>query len=272
MGQNHLFLNLPRRTEKPRSEGLTSLLDNGISTQVFQDVVTSFTPIIDVVKFGWCTALVTKDIERKAAILRELKLDYYLGGTLFEKALIQGKLKEFVNYSRSLKCTHIEVSNGTIDISNKEKAQYIKSLSGEFNVLSEVGYKDATKSIELSPARWIEFIREDLAAGATKVITEARESGKSGICRDNGELRFGLIAEILDSGLSPKDLIFEAPNKTLQVYFIKKVGPNVNLGNINFADPLGLETLRLGLRSDTLLHFEGKPEERPSEGTPRHLS
>ena len=129
-------------------------------------------------------------------------------------------------------------------------------MSSEFQVFSEVGFKDVDRSLQLSPRKWIEYIKQDLDAGAIKVITESRESGKSGICRADGELRFGLIKDILDSGINSEDLIFEAPNKSLQTHFIKMLGPEVNLANISLTDVVALETLRLGLRSDTLLDFE----------------
>jgi phosphosulfolactate synthase len=152
---------------------------------------------------------------------------------------------------------HVEVSNGSIALSNTEKAAFITQFASEYTVFSEVGYKDEVRSRDLPPKAWIEFIREDLRAGATKVITEARESGRSGICRANGELRYGLITEILDSGIPLDDLIFEAPNKDLQIYFIRKLGANVNFANIGVDDVINLETLRLGLRSDTLDLYEG---------------
>jgi phosphosulfolactate synthase len=155
----------------------------------------------------------------------------------------------------------VEISNGTIALSNDEKARVIADFARDFTVLSEVGYKNSEASQRLHPAKWIEFIQQDLAAGARKVITEARESGTSGICRSDGELRYGLIAEILDSGLDPNDLVFEAPNKALQAYFVTRMGPDVNLGNVAVADVVPLETLRLGLRSDTF--YAAAVEARP---------
>ncbi len=159
----------------------------------------------------------------------------------------------YYDFCRTHGCRYVELSNGTVNLSNAEKARYITEFAREFAVLSEVGYKDSEKSQNLPPARWIEYISEDLRAGARYVITEARESGTSGICRADGQVRFGLIEEILASTVDADDLIFEAPNKTLQTYFIKRVGANVNLANIALQDAIGLETLRLGLRSDTLL-------------------
>ncbi|MEZ4417400.1 MAG: phosphosulfolactate synthase [Gemmatimonadota bacterium] len=270
------FLDLPERTEKPRQKGLTVLIDNGVPGGRFHDVLESQRSLIDLVKFGWGTALVTPDLQRKLGVLKDCGVDFFFGGTLFEKALLQGRLDGLRAFMRSCGCTHIEVSNGSITLSNREKARYIREFAEEFTVLSEVGYKDVARSQELFPAQWIEYIAEDLEAGARWVITEARESGKSGICRADGELRYGLVAEILDSALPKDRLIFEAPNKELQVEFIRRIGPNANLANIALTDVIGLETLRLGLRSDTLMTFPNTPataapavEAQPSSSRPR---
>lgn len=251
------FLDLPEREQIPRDNGLNILIDNGLATQYFCDVISSHSLLIDTVKFGWGTALITKDLEKKIAHLQRNNIRYFFGGTLFEKALVQNKVDEFHQFCLDHKVNHVEISNGTISLSNKEKARYIKEFSKTFNVLSEVGSKDDIKSQQMHPQKWIEYMHEDLEAGASKVITEARESGKSGICRSNGELRYGLIEAILDSNLQLNNIIFEAPNKSLQTYFIQKIGCNVNLANLAFNDIIALETLRLGLRSDTLETFEG---------------
>ena len=252
------FLDLPMRPEKPRSVGMTYLLDSGVPTNYFIDVVESAENIVDGVKFGWGTALITKDIERKIRCLHDLNIPFYFGGTLFEKALLQNRLTEFSAFCKDSACTYVEVSNGTIDITNTEKAKYIEMLSSDFQVISEVGYKDNQRSEELFPAKWIEYIKEDFNAGSVFVITEARESGKSGICRSNGELRYGLIREIVNSDVDTDKLIFEAPNKQIQAYLLANVGPNANLSNISFGDVIGLESLRQGLRSDTLMTFENR--------------
>jgi phosphosulfolactate synthase len=150
----------------------------------------------------------------------------------------------------------VEVSNGTIPLSNSEKASYIHKLAGDFTVVSEVGFKDPDRSQLLPPSSWIEYIREDLAAGAALVTLEARESGRSGICRPDGALRFGLVEDVLSSGISQESLLFEAPSTALQAHFVTRIGPDVNLGNIPAQAVIGLETLRLGLRADTLTAFE----------------
>jgi phosphosulfolactate synthase len=250
-------LHLPERAAKPRSKGITMVVDGGLPTRHFSDIVESGSEFLDFVKFGWGTALVTKDLSEKIAVLRNAGVNFYFGGTLFEKFVLQDRLDDFRDLCQSFSCSFIEVSNGTIDLSNPEKAGYIRKLSDDFCVISEVGFKDAERSENLPPSRWIECIHEDLDAGAFLVTLEARESGKSGICRPNGELRFGLIEELLTSGLSHETLLFEAPSSTLQNYFVKRIGPDVNLGNVAASAVLGLETIRLGLRADTLLSFEG---------------
>lgn len=245
------FLDVPSRGTKPRQKGLTILLDAGIATQRFIDVVHSHHALIDFIKFGWGTALVTAELEKKIACLKPMNIGYFFGGTLFEKALHQKKLDEYYAYLKRYECKYTEISNGTIDLSNVEKCKYVAEFAREFTVFSEVGYKDSVKSENMYPAKWVECIAQDLAAGAHKVITESRESGQSGICRPNGELRYGLIEEIIDASKNLDDIVFETPTKTLQAFFIKRLGPNVNLGNIAFDDVVGLETLRLSLRADT---------------------
>jgi phosphosulfolactate synthase len=250
------ILSLPERTEKPRRTGLTIVIDRGLPTAYFQDIIRSYGHLIDFVKLGWGTALITADLQEKLRFAHSHAVPVFFGGTFFEKAFLQGELDAYMRLCRDLNMKYVEISNGSVDLSNHEKARYISHFAAEFIVLSEVGYKDQERSRELAPKSWIEFIKQDLQAGAVKVITEARESGKSGICRENGELRYGLINEILNSGISADDLIFEAPNKDLQVYFIRKLGANVNFANIAPDDVISLETLRLGLRSDTLELFE----------------
>ena len=249
-------LQLPERSEKPRSTGITMVVDGGLPTRYFQDVVESGAEFLDFVKFGWGTALVTKDLHEKIAVLQNIGVDFYLGGTLFEKFVLQNRLDDFRELCQTYSCQYVEVSNGTIDLTNPEKAGYIRKLADEFQVISEVGFKDAERSENLPPSRWIECIREDLDAGACLVTLESRESGRSGICRPNGELRFGLIEELLSSGLDHEILLFEAPSTELQCYFVKRIGSNVNLGNVAATAVLGLETIRLGLRADTLDCFE----------------
>jgi phosphosulfolactate synthase len=199
---------------------------------------------------------VTKDLRRKIDILHAHGVRFSFGGTLFEKAVVQDHFDGFLRFCRSWQCDLVEVSNGTIPLSNTAKAAYIRKVAEEFVVVSEVGFKDSQRSDELTSWQWVDCIGEDLEAGASLVVTEARESGRSGICHADGRLRRDLIDDILASGIEPDHLLFEAPTKDMQTHFVTHLGPDVNLGNIAPTDVIGLETLRLGLRADTLLHFE----------------
>jgi phosphosulfolactate synthase len=251
-------LDLPARATKPRSRGLTMMVDGGLPTRSFEDIVESGADYLDFVKFGWGTAIVTSDLRRKIEILGVAGVDYYFGGTLFEKFVLQDRFDDYRELCQSYACAYVEVSNGTIDLSAMEKVGYITKLADDFRVVSEVGFKDSERSEHFAPTRWIEDIHDDLDAGAFLVTLESRESGRSGICRPNGELRFGLIEEILASGIPAERLLFEAPSTELQCYFVRRVGTDVNLGNIPSTAVIGLETIRLGLRADTLECFEAR--------------
>lgn len=244
-------LNLPERSSKPRVHGITALIDTGVPLQFFQDTILSSGQYIDYVKFGWGTSVVTKHLEQKIACLQENGIDFFFGGTLFEKFVSQHKMSDFERYLRKYNCKYIEISNGTLDMTNKEKALFIKDFSKDYIIFSEVGAKDNSKAQQQDASEWVEWILEDLEAGSERVITEARESGTSGICLDTGEMRLEIIDNIIETGIDLQKIIFEAPSKKLQTAFIHLAGPNVNLANISFTDPIPLETLRLGLRSDT---------------------
>jgi phosphosulfolactate synthase len=219
--------------------------------------VESHADLVDVVKFGWGTALVTKDIRRKADVARAHGVDFYFGGTLFEKYLVQGRFDEWRRFVDAFGATTVEISNGTIDLSNSDKAGYVSRLAADYRVFSEVGFKDGARADLMAADEWLDDIREDLAAGAAKVITEARESGTSGLADSSGHLRDDILDRILSSDIDPAALMFEAPTKALQIHLISRVGSEVNLGNIAPVDLVPLETLRLGLRGDTLLIMEG---------------
>lgn len=246
------FLKLPARNSKPRQTGLTILIDNGYSLNYYKDVITSFADYIDYIKFGWCTAYITENLYEKIAFAKEYQIELFLGGTFFEKALQQNQLTAYINYIKKLKLTTLEISNGTINLSNKDKLNYIASLALDFQIFSEVGYKDPGRTDELSTAQWIECIQLELKHGAKKVILEARESGTAGICDANGNIKNELIHAFLNAGIDTSQLIYEAPQKQQQVFLIKELGANINLANIAFTDIVSLETLRLGLRSDTM--------------------
>jgi phosphosulfolactate synthase len=249
-------LTLPARAAKPRENGLTMVIDGGVPAGLFADQIALGAEYIDFVKFGWGTSLVTNCLREKMAVLGAHGIGYYFGGTLFEKFVLQGRFEDFRALCEEYGCHHVEVSNGTIDMSNAEKAGYIRKLAGDFEVVSEVGFKDSGRSEMQPPSEWIAAITEDLDAGAALVTLEARESGSSGICRPDGELRYGLIEDVLSAGIGVEKLLIEAPTTALQAHLITRIGPDVNLGNIPAAGVIGLETLRLGLRSDTLTAFE----------------
>ncbi|MFN2608202.1 MAG: phosphosulfolactate synthase [Acidimicrobiales bacterium] len=250
------YLSLPDRSAKPRRAGLTMVIDNGLPLSYFVDAVSSAAAHIDAVKFGWGTCLVTDTLDRKIDCLRDQGIRFWFGGTLFEKFVVQHRFESFLELCRHWRASTVEVSNGTIPLTNSAKAAYIRTCAREFDVVSEVGFKDAGRSERLSSSNWVDSIGEDLEAGSSLVIAEARENGRSGTCRPDGTLRAELLDDILDSGIDADRLLFEAPTKDLQTQFVTRLGANANLGNIAVGEVIGLETLRLGLRADTLLHFE----------------
>jgi phosphosulfolactate synthase len=253
---NRTVLTLPERPVKPRTSGLTMVIDGGIPLGQFTDLVELGAEYIDYVKFGWGTSVVTGPLREKIGVLARHGIEFYFGGTLFEKFVLQGRFDDYRRFCEEYSCQHIEVSNGTIEMPNAEKAGYIRKLAPDFTIVSEVGFKDPGRSEMLAPSEWVASIKEDLEAGASIVTLEARESGTSGIVRSNGELRYGLIEDVLHAGIGIDSLLFEAPNTSLQTHMITRIGPNVNLGNVPATGVIGLETLRLGLRSDTLSAFE----------------
>jgi phosphosulfolactate synthase len=232
----------------------TMMIDPGLPTGLFTDVISSHGQYVELVKFGWGTALVTRELDRKIAVLREACIGFYFGGTLFEWYLVQDRLDDYLALVERTGATHIEVSNGTIPLDQHDKAAYVRRMARYRPVLAEVGYKDAERSAMLSPADWVGAIREDLDAGAELVITETRESGRSGMARPDGHLRDDVLRAVL-ARVDVGRLLFEAPTKDLQVELVRAIGPEVNLGNIAAADLVGLETLRRGLRGDTLLQM-----------------
>jgi phosphosulfolactate synthase len=232
------------------------VIDGGVPLGLFADQIALGAEYIDYVKFGWGTSVVTNCLREKISVLDSHGIGFYFGGTLFEKFITQGRFDDYRRLLEEYSCRHVEVSNGTIVLSNAEKAGYIRKLAPDFEVVSEVGFKDPGRSEMLPPSEWVASIKEDIDAGATIVTLEARESGSSGICRPDGELRYGLIEDVLSAGIAVDSLLFEAPNTELQTHMITRIGPNVNLGNVPAAGVIGLETLRLGLRSDTLTTFE----------------
>jgi phosphosulfolactate synthase len=242
------FLELPERSAKPRERGITHVLDRGLSLAEVDGLVEVAGGSVDIVKLGWGTAVVTGNLGPKLARYRAHGLTVVLGGTLTEVALRQGRIDGLIAWLHELGLDHVEVSDGSVVLPAADKRALITRLAREFTVLSEVGSKDAQTI--MAPYRWVEEIEAELAAGAWKVIAEARESGTAGIYRPDGEVRMGLIDEIAHA-VDPERMVFEAPRKAQQAFFLHRFGSNCNLGNIAPDDVLSLETLRLGLRSDT---------------------
>jgi phosphosulfolactate synthase len=243
---------VPDRTPKPREAGLTMVMDKGLSVREIEDVLSTSAEYIDIVKLGWATSYVTPNLKEKIDAYRSAGIPVYFGGTLFEAFTVRGQFEDYLRVLDKFGLEHAEVSDGSITLPHDEKCGYISRLSKNFNVLSEVGSKDADKIF--APYKWIEMMRAELSAGAWKVIGEAREGGNIGLYRSSGEVRQGLVDEIIHA-IPPENIIWEAPQKSQQVYFVKLVGSNVNLGNIAPNELIPLETIRLGLRGDTFATF-----------------
>jgi phosphosulfolactate synthase len=243
---------LPERAQKPRNVGLTMAMDKGLSVREAEDFMSACSDHVDVIKLGWATSFVTPRIEEKIKVYHDAGIAVYLGGTLFEAFVIRNAFDDYRKLLNKLKLTHAEVSDGSIEMPHEQKCSYINELAKDFTVLSEVGSKDAEKIIP--PYKWIQLMKSELEAGSWKVIGEARESGNVGLFRSSGEVREGLVDEILTQ-IPFEKIIWEAPQKSQQVFFIKLLGANVNLGNIAPNEVIPLETIRLGLRGDTFNHF-----------------
>jgi phosphosulfolactate synthase len=257
------FLDLPERSQKPRERGLTHVIDRGLSVAEVDGLLEVAGTAVDIVKLGWGTALVSENLDAKLERYAAHGIPVVLGGTLTELAVRQGRVEGLIAWLSELGLGHVEVSDGTIALEPDVKSHLIRSLvASGFVVLSEVGNKDA--DFIMAPYVWVEQIERDLQAGAWKVITEARESGTAGIYRADGEVRTGLIDEIAHA-IDPDRLIFEAPRRKQQVWLLQKFGIECNLGNIAPSDVLSLETLRLGLRSDTVECF-ALGDSRPPSG------
>lgn len=231
----------------PGNGGLTHVIDKGLGPRAWEDVLETSGDYIDIVKLGWGTAYVTPNLKRKLEVLKEKPV--VIGGTFFEAVVAQDKLDEYKEWLVELGLTHVEISDGVIDLPRERKLELIADFALDFTVLSEVGSKEA--EAVFAPYQWVEWIKEELAAGAWKVITEGREGGTAGIYRPTGEMRTGLVDEIVHE-IPLDSLLFEAPTKASQAWFITHFGPGVNLGNIPPDEVIPLETLRRGLRADTL--------------------
>ncbi|WP_207533919.1 phosphosulfolactate synthase [Desertivirga arenae] len=243
---------IPERTVKPREKGITMVMDKGLSIREIENFLEVSGPHVDIVKLGWSTSFVTPNLNNKLDVYRNAGMPFYFGGTLFEAFVIRNQFEDYVRVLEKYNIQHAEVSDGSIDIEHDEKCEYIRKLSKYVTVISEVGSKDAQKIF--APYKWIKMMNAEIEAGSWKLIAESREGGNVGIYRDSGEVREGLVDEILTQ-IPEETIIWEAPQKDQQVWFIKLIGANVNLGNIAPAEVIPLETIRLGLRGDTFNHF-----------------
>ncbi len=258
MATNYNFnlSHLPERAVHPRKNGVTMVMDKGISLRQAEDMLASSSDYIDFVKLGFGTSIVSKNVKEKVNLYKDAGIKVYVGGTLFEAFIVRNKFDDYLKYIDDLKLDCAEVSDGSIELEHDVKCEYISKLAKNYTVLSEVGSKE--EGVIIHPARWIKMMESELQAGAFKVIAEARESGTTGIFHKNGSAHTMLINRIVNK-VKIENIIWETPQKSQQVYFIKLFGCNVNVGNIGVDDVIPLETLRLGLRGDTF--FTYLPEE-----------
>lgn len=260
---NHYNFNLPYlpdRTVKPRANGVTMVMDKGISLRQAEDFVNTSADYVDFVKLGFGTSLVSKNIKEKIKLYKNAGMKVYVGGTLFEAFIIRNQFDDYLKYITDLGLDSAEVSDGSIELDHEKKCEYINILSKKFTVLSEVGSKE--EGVIIHPSRWIKMMQNELDAGASKVIAEARESGTVGIFHKNGSAHSLLINRIVNK-IKIENIIWETPQKSQQVYFLKLFGANVNVGNIGVDDVIPLETLRLGLRGDTFFTFLPESMKQP---------
>jgi phosphosulfolactate synthase len=252
---NFKLTQIPERMLKPRQHGITMVMDKGLSIEEAKSFLSVAHPHVDIVKLGFGTSFVTPNLREKIEVYQSYDLPVYFGGTLFEAFLIRGQFEDYISVCKDYGITHMEVSDGSITIPHAEKCGYIEKLTKYGTVLSEVGSKDAEHIIP--PYKWIELMRAELSAGATYVIAEAREAGNVGIYRGSGEVREGLVQEILTQ-IPAEKILWEAPQKAQQLYFIELIGCNVNLGNIAPTEVIAMEAMRVGLRGDTFHLFLDK--------------
>jgi len=250
---------IPERTTQPRNNGITMVMDKGITVKHAQDFVDNYAHLVDFVKLGFGTSLVTKNLKEKINIYKKAGIKTYLGGTLFEAFVARGKFDDYLKYIDEFGLDAAEVSDGSINMDHDSKCKYISILAKNRTVLSEVGSKE--EGIIIHPAKWISMMKAELEAGSFKVIAEARESGTVGIFHKNGSAHSMLITRITNK-INVENIIWETPQKSQQVYFINLFGANVNVGNISVDDVIPLETLRIGLRGDTFFNYlpEGEKE------------
>ena len=254
MANNYNFnlSNLPERTVQPRKNGVTMVMDKGISLRQAEDFLETSAPFVDFVKLGFGTSIISKNVKEKIKLYKNAGIKVYVGGTLFEAFVIRNKFDDYLKYIADLGLDCAEVSDGSIELDHEQKCEYISTLAKDYTVLIEVGSKE--EGVIIHPARWIKMMQNELDAGAFKVIAEARESGNVGIFHKNGSAHSMLITRIVNK-IKIENIIWETPQKSQQVYFLKLFGCNVNVGNIGVDDVIPLETLRIGLRGDTFFTF-----------------
>ncbi len=245
---NFNLTQIPERTAQPRTEGLTMVMDKGLSLGEAANFLSVSNIHTDILKLGFGTSFVTPNLRAKIELYQSHNLPVYFGGTLFEAFIIRNQFEDYLSLCKDYNITMIEVSDGSIEIPHTEKCGYIEKISKFATVLSEVGSKDAAHIIP--PYKWIELMSAELNAGSSYVIAEAREAGNVGIYRGSGEVREGLVQEILTK-IPAEKIIWEAPQKAQQLYFLELIGCNVNLGNIAPTEVIPLEAMRIGLRGDT---------------------
>lgn len=248
---------IPERKSKPRSSGVTMVMDKGLSIGETKDFLSIAHSYVDIVKLGFGTSAVTPQLHEKIQVYQSYDLPIYFGGTLFEAFLIRNQFQDYINTLQEYNISHMEVSDGSITIPHAEKCGYIEKLTKYGVVFSEVGSKDAEHIIP--PYKWIELMKAELNAGSSYVIAEAREAGNVGIYRGSGEVREGLVQEILTQ-IPEEKILWEAPQKAQQLYFIELLGCNANLGNIAPSEVISLEAMRIGLRGDTFHLFLSKDD------------
>ena len=245
---NFNLTQIPQRHLKPRDHGLTMIMDKGLSVREAEDMISGAGPHIDIIKLGFGTAYVTPNLRQKIEVYQAAGLPVYFGGTLFEAFLIRNQFNDYISLIKDYNIQYMEVSDGSVNIPHAEKCGYIEKMTKYGTVLSEVGSKDIEHIIP--PYKWIQLMRAELEAGSSYVIAEAREAGTVGIYRGTGEVREGLVQEILTQ-IPEEKIIWEAPQKAQQLYFLQLIGCNANLGNIAPAEAIALEAMRVGLRGDT---------------------
>tara|TARA_B100001093_G_C26768115_1_gene988828 strand:+ start:807 stop:1574 length:768 start_codon:yes stop_codon:yes gene_type:complete len=249
---NFSINHIPYRTKIPRNDGITMVMDKGLTIRQVEDMISSSSKYIDIVKLGFGTAYLTENLEKKIKLYKKANFKVYFGGTLFESFIARNMFNEFEEIIRRFQLDTVEVSDGCINLEHEKKCEYINRLSQNTTVLSEIGSK--SPEILIPPSKWIEMMDKEIKAGSWKVIAEAREGGNVGICEETGEIRSDLINEIMTQ-IPKEKILWEAPKKSQQVWFIKLIGQNVNLGNIAPNEVIPLECLRLGLRGDTFFDF-----------------